>query len=61
MINWWTTNLTEEESAAAAKAVQDKQLSTGALSKEFEEKFAELLNVNFAVLCPSGTMALTMS
>ena len=61
MINWWNTNLTEAESAAAAKAVQDKKLSTGAISKEFEEKFAELLNVKFAVLCPSGTMALTMS
>ena len=61
MIDWWRTDFTAAESEAASKAIMDKKLSTGSISNEFEEKFAELLNVDYAVLCPSGTMSLTMS
>ena len=42
-INWWNTHLTEAEGEAATKAIQDKKLSTGALSKEFEKKFRDSL------------------
>jgi len=61
MINWWKTELGDAESLAAAQAIKDKHLSSGPVVAEFENKFANLLNVKHAVACPSGTMALVMS
>jgi len=60
-INWWKTELKNNEAAAAANAIRDRHISNGPVSEQFEKAFAEMLGVQYAITAPSGTMALVMS
>ncbi|MBT6112393.1 MAG: DegT/DnrJ/EryC1/StrS family aminotransferase, partial [Candidatus Marinimicrobia bacterium] len=60
-INWWKTELKNNEAEAAANAIRDKHISNGPVSEQFEKTFAEMLGVQYAITAPSGTMALVMS
>lgn len=60
-INWWKTELKNNEAEAAANAIRDRHISNGPVSERFEKAFAEKLGVQYAVTAPSGTMALVMS
>jgi dTDP-4-amino-4,6-dideoxygalactose transaminase len=60
-INWWKTELKNNEAAAAANAIRDRHISNGLVSEQFEKAFAEILGVKYAITAPSGTMALVMS
>lgn len=61
MINWWRTDFSEADAAAVARAVRDRCLSQGRITREFEEKLAECLGVPYVVCTTSGTTALTMA
>ena len=60
-VNWWKTELKNNEAEAAANAVRNRHISNGPVSEQFEKAFAEMLDVKYAVTAPSGTMALVMS
>jgi len=60
-INWWKTELKNNEAEAAANAVRNRHISNGPVSDQFEKAFAEILGVKYAVTAPCGTMALVMS
>jgi len=60
-INWWKTELKNNEATAAANAIRGRHISNGPVSEQFEKAFAEMLGVQHAVTAPSGTMALVMS
>jgi len=60
-INWWSTYFGEEEIDEIADSIRNKKISQGTVTKEFEEKFAEMLNVPYAIAVPSGTAALNLA
>ena len=60
-IDWWKTELKNNEAEAAANAIRDRHISNGPVSEQFEKAFAEMLGVQYAITAPSGTMALVMS
>ncbi len=60
-INWWQTEFTTGEAAAAAKAINEGRLSQGELVAEFEIKLGEYLGVRNVVATTSGSDALLLS
>ena len=61
MINWWFTELGDEERASLLRAFDDRKFSMGSITKELEDKLAEIHGAKYAILTPSGTAALTLS
>lgn len=59
-VPWWRTQYTDVELNAVLQAIKNEKLSNGPISREFEQKFAEILGVPYAVVVPNGTLALTM-
>lgn len=61
-IPWWYTKIAgEQERQGLLTAFNNRQFSMGMLTKEAENKFAELLGVPYVILTNSGTSALTMA
>ncbi|MDP8244280.1 MAG: DegT/DnrJ/EryC1/StrS family aminotransferase [Candidatus Hinthialibacter antarcticus] len=60
-IPWWYTEIGEAEKQGLLSAFDGKHLSMGPVSAEWERRFAEMLQIPYAVLTPSGTAALTMA
>ena len=60
-INWWQTEFTTGEAAAAAKAINEGRLSQGELVAEFEFRLGEYLGVRNVVATTSGSDALLLS
>lgn len=60
-INWWQTEFTNGEAAAAAKAINEGRLSQGELVAEFEIRLREYLGVRNVVATTSGSDALLLS
>lgn len=56
-----TLNLTDREKNYVMQALESNRLSYGPLSKKFENMFAELHNMRYAVLVNSGTSALSIA
>ena len=51
----------QEEIDKISHSIRNKKISQGTVTAEFEEKFAEMLNVPFAIAVPSGTIALNLA
>ena len=60
-IPWWGTSFTSGEAEAAAAAVRAKHLSQGPVTREFEERLADYLDVPHVVAVTSGSSALLLS
>ena len=48
----------EEDIESVTRVLRSAWLTTGPMVKEFEEKFAEEVNADYAIACSSGTGAL---
>jgi dTDP-4-amino-4,6-dideoxygalactose transaminase len=60
-INWWSTYLGEEETAAVLAAMAGKRFSQGPVTAELEREIAARLQVRHAVMTTSGSMGLLMA
>ena len=61
MIDWWCIDVGREEIDAVGSAIQNRHVSQGPLTEEFEAELADLLGVKHVVCTTSGTMALFMA
>jgi dTDP-4-amino-4,6-dideoxygalactose transaminase len=59
-INWWSTYLGDEETAAVNEALRAKRFSQSQVTADLERKIAERLGVGHAVLTVSGSMGLLL-
>lgn len=60
-ISWWRTSFGPEEVERLKSSVSLEHISEGVVTREFEEAFAQLLGVPYAVATPSGSAALLLS
>ena len=60
-INWWWTSFDEDDAIALNDAVSTGTISEGKKTAEFEEMFADYLNVPYAVATTSGSVALLIA
>lgn len=60
-IPWWYTEIGEAEKSEVLVAFEKKRFSLGAFAREFENQFAAMLEVRYAVATTSGTAAITMA
>lgn len=61
MIPWWSTDFGEPEISNVSSAIRNKNISQGKVTRQFEEKLAEVLGVPYVICTTSGTTALTMA
>ena len=61
MINWWNTDIGENERSYLNKAFSEKRFSCGTYVREFEERIENQMNISHAIVTPSGTATLMMS
>ncbi len=61
MIPWWRTSFGDDEIRQLTVAVNHAHISQGPLTAEFEARVAEMLNVPYAVVTTSGSVALLMA
>ena len=57
-ITWWEPEFGEEEAKAVYHVVKSGYVNKGKLSKELSKKIKKLLNVNYVVTTPNGTISL---
>ena len=60
-ISWWRTTFGQEESQRLADSLSHEYVSQGPVTAEFEAKFANALDVPYAVATTSGSVALLMA
>ena len=60
-IRWWRTVFGVEEVGAVKKAFSMEYISQGPVTEQFEAKFAEAMDVPYAVATTSGSVALLMA
>ena len=60
-INWWWTSFNGNDAQALKEAVNNGKISEGSKTAEFEEMFADYLNVPYAVATTSGSVALLIA
>ena len=60
-INWWNSNLSSPERKNLISAFNNKKLSMGSISQNFENDFKKLTSSNYALSTTSGTMALYLA
>ena len=60
-IPWWKKSFDPSVSKQIEAAIVDKNISQGAITRQFEEKIAQLLDVKHVVACSSGSTALMMA
>ena len=60
-ISFWKTSFGREEIEKIKESILNEHISMGIVTEEFEEKFAKLLNVPYAVATTSGSVALLMA
>jgi dTDP-4-amino-4,6-dideoxygalactose transaminase len=61
LIPWWATDFGEADIARVTAAIRNRHISQGPITREFEERLAEILGVPYVVCTSSGTTALTMA
>ena len=61
MITWWELEFLEEEAKAVYHVVKSGYVNKGKLSKELSKKIKILLNVNYVVTTPNGTISLFLA
>ena len=60
-VPWWRTDFDEGEIERAAAAIRGERIAMGAECAALEREFAESLDMPWAVMTPSGSVALLMS
>ena len=60
-ISWWRTEVGKPEISQMATALQNEHLSQGPIVAELESILAELLDVPYVIMTPSGSAALLMA
>lgn len=60
-ISWWRTKFGEEEIQKIKESISQEHISQGCITEQFEKKIAEALNVPYAVVTTSGSVALLMA
>ena len=60
-IPWWRTSFGEEEVSQIRAAILNEHVSQGPVTAEFEARFAEALEVPYAVATTSGSTALLLA
>jgi dTDP-4-amino-4,6-dideoxygalactose transaminase len=60
-IYWWRTNFGEEEISHVVQSMRNECISQGEVTKEFEKKLADFLEVEHVIAVSSGSSALLMS
>ncbi|MBF0604743.1 MAG: DegT/DnrJ/EryC1/StrS family aminotransferase [Nitrospirae bacterium] len=60
-INWWQTTLKDAEIEAVVHAMRDRRIGMGPLVVAFESEICKALDVPYALMCPSGSVALYMA
>lgn len=61
MIPWWKTDFGEVAAKAVHDAVMKRRMTMGPLTKDFELRLAEILDVPYVISTSSGTAALTLA
>ena len=60
-IPWWSTSFDNGEEIAVSKAVKNKNISQGEITKDFEKIISEYLGVPHVIAVTSGSSALLLS
>ena len=60
-INWWRTSFGTGEVNAIVDAISQERIGMGPITEKLEKKIAELLDVPYVVVTPSGSVALFMA
>lgn len=60
-IPWWRTSFGDEEVEKLRESVADEHINHGPVTAQFEARFAEALNVPYALATTSGSVALLLS
>ena len=60
-ISWWQTDIGATEIAKVEKAIEEKNISQGPVTFEFERRLSVILGVPYVVSCTSGSTALLMA
>ena len=61
MIDWWNIELGETEISNVISSIQNRNISQGKVTEDFEIKLAEQLEVPYVVCTTSGTVALLLA
>lgn len=60
-LHWFSPSFNNEEKKSINNAINKNFLNEGEITKEFEEKIANFLNVKYAVATTSGTIAISLA
>ena len=60
-IPWWRTSFGEDEARSLAASISAEHISQGPVTAEFERRIGEALDVPYAVVTTSGSVALLMA
>lgn len=60
-VNWWRTSFGEPEVQGVADAVSHEHISQGPVTEQLEARIAEALEVPYAVVTTSGSVALLLA
>tara|TARA_X000000950_G_scaffold111991_1_gene141019 strand:- start:12104 stop:13201 length:1098 start_codon:yes stop_codon:yes gene_type:complete len=60
-LHWFSPNFNNEEKKSVNIAINRNFLNEGEITKEFEKKISDFLNVKYAIATTSGTTAISLS
>ena len=60
-ISWWRTKFGEEDIQKIKESILNEHISMGSVTKELEKKIAESLDMPYALVTTSGSVALLMA
>ncbi len=60
-INWWSTYFGNKEINKITKSINNKNISLGPVTQDFENKLSEYLNIKHVIAVSSGSTALLLS
>ena len=61
MINWWANKFSNDEIKKVVNSIQNKKISQGDVTRQFEEDICKFLNVKYAIAVSSGSIALLLA
>jgi dTDP-4-amino-4,6-dideoxygalactose transaminase len=60
-INWWRTDLGDDEIAAISRAIRERHVNQGPVVRELEQRLAAVAGAPYAAVTTSGSVALLLS
>ncbi|MBP98414.1 pyridoxal phosphate-dependent aminotransferase [Candidatus Poribacteria bacterium] len=60
-ISWWRTSFGESEIGRISRSIRNECISQGPVTKEFEKKLSEFLEIDYVVAVSSGSSALLLA